>query len=141
MIITLCSGAKFFDCLIPIKNALKSRGYNVLLTSMVDYHHLEETALFKIQHDLIRDHFRKIDVSDAIYVANCDSKGIGGYIGGGCFMEMTKAFDKGIPIFLMKDVPNMISYREELLAMQPVVVGEDWDKLDRLLLEFYKKEK
>jgi hypothetical protein len=108
---------------------------------MVDYHHLEETALFKIQHDLIRNHFKKIDRSHAIYVANYDSKGLEGYVGGSSFMEMTKAFDRGIPIFLLKDIPNLISYREELLAMQPVVVGEDWNKLDRYLHEFYEKKK
>ena len=41
---------------------------------------------------------------------------------------MGKAFDKKIPIYLMNDVPK-ISYREEIIAMQPIVIGEDWDKI------------
>jgi hypothetical protein len=106
---------------------------------MVDYHLLEETALAKIQRDLIRDHFRKISSSHAIYVANFEKGGISGYIGGNCFLEMGKAFDMSIPILLREPVPDRISYREELLAMEPVVMGEDWDGLDAFLKKHYEK--
>lgn len=140
MIITLCCRAKFFDRLYSIKEGIESKGHEVLLPSMVDYHHLEETALFKVQHDLIRSHFKKIDKSHAIYVANYDSKGIEGYVGGSSLIEMGKAFDREIPIFLLKDVDKKLSYREEVLAMQPFVVGADWDALDRFLKEYYKKK-
>ncbi|MGD0728795.1 MAG: hypothetical protein ABR981_01845 [Candidatus Micrarchaeaceae archaeon] len=133
MKITLCSSAKFFDKLYKIKEELEKRGYEVFLPSMQDFHHLEETALAKIQYDLIRDHFRKIDKSNAIYVANYDKNGIEGYIGGGALLEMGKAFDKEIPIFLMKDIPRQISYREELIALKPIVIGENWELLDKHL--------
>ncbi|MFH1332006.1 MAG: hypothetical protein ABIH63_01850 [archaeon] len=115
MIITLCCRAKFFDRLHFIEDGIKSVGHEVLLPSMVDYHHLEETALFKIQHNLIRDHFKKIDNSHAIYVANFDAKGLEGYVGGSSLIEMGHAFYREIPIFLMKRVDNMLSYREEVL--------------------------
>lgn len=137
MRITLCSSAAFFDNLWNIKKALEERGHEVFLPSMVDYHRLEETALAKIHYGLMRDHFRKIDQSHAIYVANYDKNGISGYIGGSAFLEMGKAFDRGIPIFLMHGIPISISYREELVAMQPIVVRENWDYLDRLLREHY----
>jgi hypothetical protein len=130
MRITLCSSAGFFDKLYAIKDALERRGYEVFLPSMRNFHHLEETALAKIQHDLIREHFRKIDNSDAIYVANYDKNGREGHIGGGVFLEMGKAFDRSIPIFLMKEVPRESSYREEMIALKPIVVGEDWEMLD-----------
>ena len=76
MIITLCSSAKFFERLRDIEKELTSRGLEVLLPSMTDYHNLTEDALAKIQYDLIRDHFQKIDRSDAIYVANYSKNGI-----------------------------------------------------------------
>lgn len=133
MIITLCSSAKFFDRLNEIKNALEQRGYDVLLPSMIDYHHLHEDALAKVQHDLIRKHFEKIDRSDAIYVANYDKNGVSGYIGGNSFLEMGKAFDKRIPILLRNNIPEKVSYYEELVALQPIVIGEDWTQLEKVL--------
>lgn len=139
MIITLCSKAKFFDRLYKVKAGIESKGHEVLLPSMVDYHNLEEAAFLKIHHDLIRDHLRKIDGSHAIYVANYYSRGIEGYIDGSSLLGMGKAFDKGIPIFLLNEVSNMINYKKEILAMQPIVVGTDWDKLDKFLREYYKK--
>lgn len=133
MKITLCSSAKFFEKLWDIKKSLEERGYEVLLPSMKDYHHLSEDALAKIQYDLIGEHFRKIDESDAIYVANYDKNGIAGYIGGSALLEMGLAFYRKIPIFLLNNIPQQVSYREELIALQPIVIGEDWDKLDGIL--------
>jgi len=131
MKITLCSSAKFFERLWDIKKALESRGHEVFLPSMTNYHDLEETALAKIQYDLIKDHFAKIDQSDAIYVANYEKNRIRGYIGGNCFLEIGKAFDKGIPIFFLDKAPKESAYREEIIAMQPIVIGENWDRLKK----------
>ncbi|MFA5357901.1 MAG: hypothetical protein WC308_03170 [archaeon] len=133
MKIALCSSARFFDKLPAIKKVLEEKGHEVFLPSMKDFHHLEETALAKIQYDLIRDHFRKIDQSDAIYVANYDKDGVKGYIGGNSFLEMGKAFDKGISIFLMNEIPIQSPYRQELIALQPTIVGENWKLLDKFL--------
>lgn len=129
MKITLCSSAKFFERLRDIKAALEAKGHEVFLPSMQNYHHLEETALAKIQYNLIKDHFAKIDRSDAIYVVNYEKNGIRGYIGGSVLLEMGKAFDKGVPIFFMDDIPKESPYREEIIAMQPIVIGENFDKL------------
>ena len=133
MKITLCSSAKFFDKLWDIKKSLEEKGYEVLLPSMEDFHHLGEDSLAKIQCDLITEHFNKIDQSQAIYVANYEKNGVAGYIGGNTFLEMGLAFYKKIPIFLMNDIPQQISYREELVALKPIVVGENWDKLESIL--------
>ncbi len=138
MKIVLCSSAKFFERLWDIKKSLEERGYEVLLPSMKDYHNLEEDSLAKIQNDLIDEHFRKIDQSQAVYVANYDKNGIVGYIGGNSFLEMGLAFYRKIPIFLLEEIPRQVSYREELIALKPIVVGEDWDKLDDILKKFYE---
>lgn len=133
MKITLCSSAMFFEKLYKIKEELEKIGHVVFLPSMVNYHNLKETSLAKIQNELIKDHFMKINNSDALYVANFEKKGIKGYIGGNVFLEMGKAFDKGIPIFLLNKIPN-ISYKEEIIAMQPIIIGE------KLKLLIKKKE-
>jgi hypothetical protein len=135
MKITLCSSAKFFDRLESIKVELEKLGFEVLMPSMMDYHDLEESSLAKIQCDLIKDHFDKIDQSDAIFVANYEKNNISGYIGGNVLLEMGKAFHKDIPIFLMNDIPKEgINYKEELVALQPIIVGEDWEKIREKLL-------
>lgn len=129
MRITLCSSSKFFDKLLGIKEELENLGYEVFLPSMKDFHHREEDALAKIQYNLIREHFKKIEKSDAIYVYNEDKNGIEGYIGGNTLLEIGKAFDREIPIFLCKDFSRELSYKEELLAMDLKVIGLEWKKL------------
>ncbi|MBN2566776.1 hypothetical protein JXB02_01665 [Candidatus Woesearchaeota archaeon] len=138
MKITLCSSAKFFEKLWDIKKSLEEIGHEVLLPSMKDFHHLGEDSLAKIQYDLINEHIQKIDSSHAVYVANYDKNGIAGYIGGNSFLEMGLAFYRKIPIFLLNDIPQQVSYREELIALKPIVVGEDWNKLDDILKKFYE---
>ena len=138
MKITLCSSAKFFEKLWDIKKSLEEIGHEVLLPSMKDFHHLDEDSLAKVQYDLINEHFQKIDQSQAVYVANYDKNGIAGYIGGNSFLEMGLAFYRKIPIFLLNDIPQQVSYREELIALKPIVVGEDWNKLDDILKKFYE---
>ena len=138
MKITLCSSAKFFEKLWDIKKSLEEIGHEVLLPSMKVFHHLGEDSLAKIQYDLINEHFQKIDQAHAVYVANYDKNGIAGYIGGNSFLEMGLAFYRKIPIFLLNDIPQQVSYREELIALKPVVVGENWNKLDDVLKRFYE---
>ena len=138
MKITLCSSAKFFEKLWDIKKSFEEIGHEVLLPSMKDFHHLGEDSLAKIQYDLISEHFQKIDQSQAVYVANYDKNGIAGYIGGNSFLEMGLAFYRKIPIFLLNDIPQQVSYREELIALKPIVVGEDWNKLNDILKKFYE---
>jgi len=130
MKITLCTSATFNKNLLEFKLALEEHGHEIFLPSMHDYHHLEEGALAKIHHDLINDHFKKISQSNAIYVVNLEKNNIVGYIGGNTLLEMGLAFYHKIPIFLLNDIPKKVSYREEILAMQPIVIGKDWSRLN-----------
>jgi len=132
-VITVCASASFYERIPLIEQVLTKRGHKVLMPSMTNYHGLPEDELAKIHFDLIKEHFRNIDESDAIYVANYDKRGIAGYIGGNCFLEIGKAFDRGIPIFLMQDIPKTIGYREELLAMRPILIGANWELMEKEL--------
>lgn len=125
--ICLCSSRKFFDRLKVVKGKLEKIGYEVILPSMKNIQddffteNGRETEFAKIHHDLIKNHFKKINGSDAILVCNYNKKGIQGYIGGNTLIEMSKAFDKEIPIFLLNPIPK-INYRAEILAMQPIIL-------------------
>ncbi|MFC1698271.1 hypothetical protein ACFL1H_08100 [Nanoarchaeota archaeon] len=135
MIITLCSSKKFFSQLDEIEEILINKGYEVLKPSTDDSHLLnnEEDSDQKIKYDLIRQHFNKINSSNAIYVYNDDKNGLDGYIGGNTFLEMGKAYDVEIPILLYKQYSNKLPYSEELRALQPIVIGEDWDSIEDYL--------
>jgi len=88
----------------------------------------EERISSKIEHDFIREHFRKIEKSDAVLVLNYEKKGIAGYIGGNTFLEMGYAFGLGKKIYLLHPVPEM-DYSVEMHAMKPVVLNGDLGKI------------
>ncbi len=130
--ITLCSSCTFFDKLAVLKEELEVCGYTIFFPHVWDWTQKTEDEIAKVQHDLIKRHFQNIGESDAIYVANFDKKGISNYIGGNTLLEMGKAFDKNIPIFLMNEIPDMM-YTEEIRAMQPYVIGTDWSKIQKII--------
>lgn len=136
MIITICGSMQFHHEMAQTQYLLEEAGYTVLVPK--DLTVLEQNESFmetdeervtsKIEHDFIREHFRKIEGSDAILVLNYEKKGIQGYIGGNTFLEMGHAFGLGKKIFLMYPVPNM-DYSVEMHAMKPVVLHGDLTRL------------
>lgn len=91
---------------------------------------------FPIDHDVwkkkgeaITKHFRKIDESDAILVTNYEKKGVDNYIGGNTFLEIGHAFGKNKKIFILNNLPEQSSYKEEILGMQPIVLCGDISKI------------
>jgi len=88
----------------------------------------EERITAKVEHDFIREHFKKIEKSDAILVLNYEKKGVPGYIGGNTFLEMGYAFGLGKKIYLLYPVPEM-DYSVEMHAMKPTVLHGDLTKL------------
>jgi nucleoside 2-deoxyribosyltransferase len=82
----------------------------------------EEKVSFKIENDLIREHFRYIDQSEAILVLNYKKKNIEGYVGGNTFLEMGHAFSQGKKIFMLFRIPKM-DYKVEMQSMQPILLN------------------
>ena len=119
---------KFIKELHSAKDILEKKGHEVILPVMKNFKEEGRTGELKIKHDLIREHFRKIDRSDAILVLNYDKNGIKNYIGGNSFLEMGKAYDKGIPIYLLNSIPEIL-YKDEIIAMQPIVLHGNLENL------------
>ena len=133
MVITICMSMLLKHRLEAVSATLRSAGHEALSpidTPDFDYHGSsdEQRAQLKRERDLIREHWRKIERSDAILVLNEDLPGRPNYIGGNSFLEMGFAHVLQLPIYLMQDVPES-PYRSEMLAMDPIVLDGDLSRI------------
>jgi len=137
MNITICGSMKFHEKMRWIQKELEKTGHAISVPKSIElmdkFGYVNPTVdeakvQAKIQHDFIREHFRKIEKADAILVLNYDAKGIKHYIGGNTFLEIGIAFWMGKKVFLLNPVPKM-DYITELLAMQPIVLDGDLGKI------------
>ena len=133
VVITICMSMSLRHRLPEICRALETSGHEVLSpvdTREFDYEGANdhERAELKREKDLIRTHYEKIKVSDAILVLNEDQPGKPRYIGGNSFLEMGFAHILDIPIYLMQDLPQS-PYRSEMLAMDPIVIDGDLSRV------------
>jgi nucleoside 2-deoxyribosyltransferase len=87
-----------------------------------------ESTKNKIEHDLIRDYFGEIKNADAVLIVNIDKNGIKNYIGGNSFLEMGFAHVLDKKLYLYDDIPDL-SYKDEMVAMQPIVINQDLSKI------------
>lgn len=136
MKITICGSMKFANEMMAVKKSLEKNGHRVFIGPLVKhyinneivYKKGKEGAKLKIDHDLIRSHFEKIEKSDAVLVLNYTKGKIKNYIGGNTLIEMGYAFYLGKRIYLLNPIPNQ-SYKEEILAMEPIVINGDLIKI------------
>jgi nucleoside 2-deoxyribosyltransferase len=141
MIISICGSMQFHKEMSEIQKTLESAGHTVLVPKSIElmetigYVHptIDEAKVSaKIQHDFIKEHFRKIEKSDSILVLNYDKKGIKNYIGGNTFLEIGLAYWLGKKVYLLNPVPEM-DYVTELRAMQPVILNGDLTLIGHML--------
>ena len=132
MTIAICGSMQFHKEMGAMQEALRGRGFTVFVPGELDdirknesyMDSDEERITAKIEYDFIREHFRKIEQSDAILVLNYEKKGIPGYIGGNTFLEMGYAFGLGKKVYLLNDIPEM-AYKTEMAAIQPILIHGD----------------
>ena len=77
----------------------------------------------------IKWYYNAIVDSEAILVLNFDKKGIKNYIGGNTLMEIGFAHVNNKKIFLLNEIPEGISYVDEIKAMVDVILNGNLDKL------------
>ena len=139
MKITICGSTAFIDEMEKLALALGNLGHTAKLPPSIvttadggkvhtrDYYQtkksLPQDPAFWLHHtNRIKDHFDKVEWSEAVLIANYDKNGIAGYIGGNTLMEMGVAFHLGKKIFLLHPIPE-ISYKEEILGLRPIVLN------------------
>lgn len=144
MRIAICSSALFAGKSREVKERLERMGFEVFLYpqtvevngKMMDvneYYRMRKNSLtrelLKIKRQLIDEHFEKIKRSDAVLVLNLDKGENRGYVGGNTFLEMGIAYFLGKKVFMWKKPSEDLPYFEELMALNPIFVEEDLEKI------------
>ncbi|HAV11036.1 MAG TPA: hypothetical protein DCX32_00595 [Candidatus Moranbacteria bacterium] len=129
MKIVICASMAFAQKIFEAEKELARNGHEAFVHEKVKMHAEKalssaENTQEKINDDIIKVYFEKIKNSDAILVLNYDKNGIENYIGGNVFLEIGFAHVLGKKIFLLNGIPE-VSYKDEIVAMQPVVLGGD----------------
>lgn len=146
MKITICGSIEFYDKMLDLETRLKEKGHEIFLPpkiirdnkgkniSVQEYYKLRQNSnenelwIWQKKRELMLRHFKKIEDSDSILVANYSKKGIENYIGGNTFGEMNIALYLNKGIYLLNTIPN-ISYKEEIIAMNPKILNGDLTKI------------
>lgn len=134
MTITICGSIKFFDEMVEIQGNLEKMGHTVLMpvkAAGVDYWSEDNTSRVKAKKslELISEHFRKIEKSDAVLVVNITKGEIKNYIGANTFLEIGFAHYLGKKIYLFNPVPDQPYIIDEILTIEPVILDQSLDKL------------
>ncbi len=116
-----------FEVQIPLTSERILRG-EVTLEDIKKEKENGEIAERVVKFDAIRKYWEVIKTGDAILVANYEKKGVPDYIGGNTFLEMGFAHVLEKKIFLLNPIPE-VGYKDELVAMQPVVLDGDLSKI------------
>ncbi len=159
MKLTICSSLDFVDRIREVSGKLREMGHTVLLPAtaeiVIDGKLTQEDIIKEkqsgeivnrmVKYDAIKAHCEKIKNSDGILVLNFDKKVetgsknfyrepvsnsflIKNYIGGAVFLEIGFAHVFGKKIFLLNPVPD-VGYKDEILAMEPVVLDGNLDEI------------
>ncbi|MBU2101361.1 nucleoside 2-deoxyribosyltransferase domain-containing protein [Patescibacteria group bacterium] len=134
MTITICSSLKFWDEIQEVKEGLEELGYTIYMpikAEGVDYWEEDgsKRVAAKKTQELISEHMEKIEQSDAILVANYTKKEIENYIGANTFLEIGFAHHIGKKIYFLNPIPNQPYIREELEAVEPIILNRDLSKV------------
>ena len=147
MKITICGSTKFIDEMEKVSKELVALGYEVKSPPITEpdengnpiptseYYQLKKDFandpthwIWKHHDNPIRDHFTKVEWSDAILVLNYDKNDIKGYVGPNTLMEMGLSFYLNKPIYLLNDIPD-VAWKEEIIGMKPIVINQDYSKI------------
>ncbi len=146
MKLTLCWSIAFYPEMIEVTKKLEALGHEVELPmneiadkdgnmiSITEYYERRKSEssdtswIWDRKEQAIRAHFEKIEWADAILVLNYDKRGLANYVGGNTLIEMGLAFHLRKTIYLLNPIPE-IGYKEELLAMKPVLINSDLEKI------------
>lgn len=82
----------------------------------------DDETFTRIKNRLTKENLLNVANCDWLLILNFSHRGIENYIGGNSFMEMVIAFFLKKPIYLLNDIPEEMTYTEEIKSLYPVVV-------------------
>ena len=137
MKIGVAGSMQYTEKMMEICAALEKLGHTTFMSKFgpayVGKSDVEKEAL-KLHHkynfDAIREFWKPMQDADALVVANYDKDGVKNYIGGNTFLEMGFAHVLNQKIYLMNPIPKMPYYGTEIIAMEPVVINGNLEKIE-----------
>jgi nucleoside 2-deoxyribosyltransferase len=134
MTITICGSIKFYDDMVEIQKDLEKMGHTVLMpvkAAGVDYWPEDNTSRVKAKKglELISEHYRKIEESDAVLVVNITKGDIKNYVGANTFLELGYAHYLKKKIYLFNPIPDQPYLIDEMLTIEPIILNQNLNKL------------
>lgn len=136
MKIVICCSMSASKKVLEVVKELEKMGHELVVPRNLekyalgiwDIENAHESTQNKIEGDLIRGYFEKIKTCDAVLTVNEKKNGIPNYIGGNTFLEIAFAHVLNKKNYILNGIPE-ISYKDELVAMQPIVLRGDLSKI------------
>ena len=141
MRIVICGSSSFKEKMLEFRDKLSLLGHEPIIHPDYElFANGEKQELWsqisggehyeaKKSQGYIKLYYDAIVSSDAILVLNFDKKGIKNYIGGNTLMEIGFAHVNNKNIFLLNEIPEEVSYVDEIKAMVDTILNGDIDKL------------
>lgn len=130
MKITICGSITFAQNIVNIFQELKNLGHQPILDEKMFLIAAGDFAdPTKKEDDVIKTWYNFIVGSDAVLICNFNKNGIANYIGGNTLMEIGFAFVNNKKIFLLNPIPTELSYNAEIVAMKPIILNGDLEKI------------
>lgn len=136
--LAVCASASFYPQVIQKSYELEKLGITVILPKTAEKMKTQGVQNVEIVSDwahtpdgyhrkaqLIREHFKEIENSDAILVMNYEKHGKANYIGPNVLMEMSTAFYLEKSIYVLNGEPEDSPLIDEILGVEPIFLYGD----------------
>jgi hypothetical protein len=140
--IVVCSSTSFYSQVIELSYEIERLGLNVILPKTAQKMKTEGRENDRVVIDwstassgyhgkalLIKEHFKEIEMADAVLVTNYEKHGKPNYIGPNVLMEMTIGFYLGKPLYILNEAPADSPLIDEILGLEPTFLRGDINKL------------
>ena len=130
MKILIHASLDFKQAMIDAQKYIESNSmHKVVLPELTRYQDIrdvqgDDETFTNIKNRLTKENFKNVESSDILQILNYSHRGIKNYIGGNSFMEMVVASFLNKPIYLLNDIPENMTFTEEIKALYPMVVKD-----------------
>lgn len=137
MKIVISGSMQFADKQVEVFKQLKELGHEPFVSTYIQNYIGKDDAEIEKQkledkygdNDALIEYWQPLQDADALLVLNYDKHGIKNYVGGNAFLEMGFAYVLGKKIFFWNPLPDVPYYGTEIIAMKPVVIDGDLNKI------------
>ena len=130
MKILIHASLDFKQAMIDAQKYIESNSmHKVVIPELTRYQDIrdvqgDDETFTNIKNRLTKENFKNVESSDILLILNYSHRGIKNYIGGNSFMEMVVASFLNKPIYLLNDIPENMTFNEEIKALYPMVVKD-----------------